>query len=67
VEKRAEIVYGIMVRRGIVIEEYEDIMKAPADGPPVQTPGAAAPAGPKEGASGNQGAAEPKGKEPTQP
>jgi monofunctional biosynthetic peptidoglycan transglycosylase len=32
VEKRAEIVYGIMVRRGIVIEEYEDIMKAPADG-----------------------------------
>ncbi len=33
VEKRAEIVYGIMVRRGIVIEEYEDIMKAPADGP----------------------------------
>jgi hypothetical protein len=34
VEKRAEIVYGIMVRRGIVIEEYEDIMKAPPDGPP---------------------------------
>ncbi|HOG18763.1 MAG TPA: biosynthetic peptidoglycan transglycosylase, partial [Syntrophales bacterium] len=33
VESRAEIVYGIMVRRGIVIEEYEDIMKAPADGP----------------------------------
>jgi monofunctional biosynthetic peptidoglycan transglycosylase len=33
VEKRAEIVYGIMVRRGIVIEEYDDIMKAPADGP----------------------------------
>ena len=33
VEKRAEIVYGIMVRRGIVIEEYEDIMKAPPDGP----------------------------------
>jgi monofunctional biosynthetic peptidoglycan transglycosylase len=33
VEKRAEIVYGIMVRRGIVIEEYEDIMKAPADEP----------------------------------
>jgi monofunctional biosynthetic peptidoglycan transglycosylase len=33
VEKRAEIVYGIMVRRGIVIEEYEDIMKTPADGP----------------------------------
>jgi hypothetical protein len=23
-----------MVRRGIVIEEYEDIMKAPPDGPP---------------------------------
>ncbi len=39
VEKRAEIVYGIMVRRGIVIEEYEDIMKAPADGPPAD-PGA---------------------------
>jgi monofunctional biosynthetic peptidoglycan transglycosylase len=34
VEKRAEIVYGVMVRRGIVIEEYEDIMKAPPDGPP---------------------------------
>ena len=34
VEKRAEIVYGIMVRRGIVIEEFEDIMKAPPDGPP---------------------------------
>jgi len=34
VEKRAEIVYGIMVKRGIVIEEYEDIMKAPPDGPP---------------------------------
>jgi monofunctional biosynthetic peptidoglycan transglycosylase len=33
VEKRAEIVYGIMVRRGIVIEEYDDIMKAPADVP----------------------------------
>jgi monofunctional biosynthetic peptidoglycan transglycosylase len=33
VEKRAEIVYGIMVRRGIVIEEYEDIMKAPPDEP----------------------------------
>ena len=31
-EKRAEIVYGIMVRRGIVIEDYE-VMKAPADGP----------------------------------
>jgi monofunctional biosynthetic peptidoglycan transglycosylase len=37
VEKRAEIVYGIMVRRGIVIEEYEDIMKAPADGPPADS------------------------------
>ncbi len=34
VEKRAEIVYGIMVKRGVVIEEYEDIMKAPPDGPP---------------------------------
>jgi monofunctional glycosyltransferase len=34
VEKRAEIVYGIMVKRGIVIEEFEDIMKAPPDGPP---------------------------------
>ncbi|HET6490241.1 MAG TPA: monofunctional biosynthetic peptidoglycan transglycosylase [Syntrophales bacterium] len=37
VEKRAEIVYGIMVRRGIVIEEYEDIMKTPADGPPADS------------------------------
>ncbi len=34
VEKRAEIVYGIMVKRGIVIEEYEEIMTAPSDGPP---------------------------------
>jgi monofunctional biosynthetic peptidoglycan transglycosylase len=42
VEKRAEIVYGIMVRRGIVIEEFEDIMKAPADEPPAN-PGAAQP------------------------
>ncbi len=42
VEKRAEIVYGIMVRRGIVIEEYEDIMKAPADSPPAD-PGDAKP------------------------
>ena len=44
VEKRAEIVYGIMVRRGIVIEEYEDIMRAPPDGPPSDT-GSPAPPG----------------------
>ncbi len=37
VEKRAEIVYGIMVRRGIVIEDFEDIMTAPPDGPPSDT------------------------------
>lgn len=43
VESRAEIVYGIMVRRGIVIEEYEDIMKAPADGPPSDTDAPAPP------------------------
>ena len=49
VEKRAEIVYGIMVRRGIVIEEYEDIMKAPPDGPPADT-GAPRPPGQTSGA-----------------
>ncbi len=48
VEKRAEIVYGIMVRRGIVIEEYEDIMKAPPDGPPAET-GAPRPPGQTSG------------------
>ncbi|OPY06376.1 MAG: Penicillin-binding protein 2D [Syntrophaceae bacterium PtaB.Bin038] len=49
VEKRAEIVYGIMVRRGIVIEEFEDIMKAPPDGPPAET-GAPRPPGQTSGA-----------------
>ena len=48
VEKRAEIVYGIMVRRGIVIEEFEDIMKAPPDGPPAET-GAPRPPGQTSG------------------
>lgn len=48
VEKRAEIVYGIMVKRGIVIEEYEDIMKAPPDGPPAGT-GAPRPPGQTSG------------------
>jgi len=48
VEKRAEIVYGIMVKRGIVIEEYEDLMKAPADGPPAET-GAPRPPGQTSG------------------
>ena len=48
VEKRAEIVYGIMVKRGIVIEEYEDIMKAPPDGPPAET-GAPRPPGQTSG------------------
>ena len=48
VEKRAEIVYGIMVRRGIVIEEYEDIMKAPPDGSPPDT-GAPRPPGQTSG------------------
>ena len=33
VEKRAGIVYGVMEKRGIVIEAYEEIMKAPTDGP----------------------------------
>jgi len=49
VEKRAEIVYGIMVKRGIVIEEYEDIMKTPPDGPPADT-GAPRPPGQTSGA-----------------
>jgi len=48
VEKRAEIVYGIMVKRGVVIEEYEDIMKAPPDGPPLDT-GAPRPPGQTSG------------------
>jgi monofunctional biosynthetic peptidoglycan transglycosylase len=48
VEKRAEIVYGIMVRRGVVIEEFEDIMKAPPDGPP-QESGAPRPPGQTSG------------------
>ncbi len=48
VEKRAEIVYGIMVRRGIVIEEFEDIMKAPPDGPPPES-GAPRPPGQTSG------------------
>lgn len=49
VEKRAEIVYGIMVRRGIVVEEYEDLMQAPAEGPPADT-GAPSPPGQTSGA-----------------
>ena len=49
VEKRAEIVYGIMVKRGIVIEEYEDIMKAPPDGPPLPDTGAPRPPGQTSG------------------
>jgi hypothetical protein len=66
VEKRAEIVYGIMVRRGIVIEEYEDIMKAPADSPlpdtgaprvPGQTSGTVDVADKKDGAPDRQQAA----------
>ena len=28
-EKRAQIIYGIMVRRGIVIPEYEEVIKTP--------------------------------------
>lgn len=48
VEKRAEIVYGIMVKRGIVVEEYEDLMQAPADGPPAET-GAPRPPGQTSG------------------
>jgi len=69
VEKRAEIVYGIMVKRGIVIEEYEDLMQAPAEGPPAdtgaprppgQTSGTADTAGQKDAAPGKRegGAAE---------
>jgi len=48
VEKRAEIVYGIMVKRGIVIEQYEDLLQAPADGPPAD-PGAPRPPGQTSG------------------
>lgn len=32
VENRAEAIYRIMVRRGIVIPEYEDLVSAPAEG-----------------------------------
>ena len=31
IEARAKIIYDIMVKRGIVIEEYEDIMKTPQE------------------------------------
>jgi monofunctional biosynthetic peptidoglycan transglycosylase len=31
VEKRAKIIYDIMVKRGIVIPEYEDVMKGPQE------------------------------------
>lgn len=33
VERRAKIIYSIMVRRGIVVPEYEDVMTAPPDSP----------------------------------
>jgi monofunctional glycosyltransferase len=32
VERRAKIIYDIMVRRGIAVPEYDDIMKTPAEG-----------------------------------
>ena len=76
VEKRAEIVYGIMVKRGIVIEEFEDIMKAPPDGPPDtgaprppgQTSGTVDIAEKKENApDGQQAAAAPETKEAAPP
>ncbi|NPV05949.1 MAG: monofunctional biosynthetic peptidoglycan transglycosylase [Syntrophaceae bacterium] len=54
VEKRAEIVYGIMVRRGIVVEEYEDLMQSPADEPPADT-GAPRPPGQTSGAVNTAG------------
>jgi hypothetical protein len=31
VEKRSRVIYDIMVRRGIVVPEYEDIMKEPPE------------------------------------
>ncbi len=33
VTRRSRIIYEIMVRRGIVVEEYEDVVNSPDDGP----------------------------------
>ncbi len=40
VENRARIIYNIMVRRGIVVPEYEDVMTVPPDGPVEESPSA---------------------------
>lgn len=45
VERRAKIIYNIMVRRGIVVPEYEDLMATPPEGAIGETP---APAGEPE-------------------
>ena len=38
VERRAKIIYAIMVRRGIVVPEYEDFMSSPQEGAEGETP-----------------------------
>ena len=38
VNNRSRIIYEIMVKRGIVVEEYEDVMKSPDESGTAQTP-----------------------------
>jgi monofunctional glycosyltransferase len=38
VERRARIIYDIMVKRGIVIPEYEDVMKSPQERAVIEQP-----------------------------
>ncbi len=38
VERRAKIIYNIMVRRGIVVPEYEDVMSTPPESPADEIP-----------------------------
>ncbi len=41
VERRAKIIYNIMVRRGIVVPEFEDVMATPPESPIEEAPPAA--------------------------
>lgn len=45
VERRAKIIYTIMVRRGIVVPDYEEVVATPAEGTPENVPTPAAEAG----------------------
>lgn len=38
VERRAKIIYSIMVRRGIVVPDYEEVVATPGDSTPENTP-----------------------------